>query len=34
MEEAFDIEIDDENAEAMLTVGQAIDITEKLLKEG
>lgn len=33
MEEAFDIEIDDESAEAMLTVGQAIAITEKLLQE-
>lgn len=33
MEEEFDIEIDDEAAEKMLTVGEAIDITERLLKE-
>lgn len=33
MEDAFDIEIDDESAEAMLTVGQAVDITEKLLEK-
>lgn len=33
MEEAFDIEIDDEAAEKMLTVGEAIDITERLLEE-
>lgn len=33
MEEAFDIEIDDETAEKMLTVGEAIDTTERLLKE-
>lgn len=31
MEEEFDIEIDDETAEKMLTVGEAIDTTEKLL---
>lgn len=30
MEEEFDIEIDDDTAEKMLTVGEAIDITEKL----
>ncbi len=30
MEEGFDIEIDDDTAEKMLTVGEAIDITEKL----
>lgn len=33
MEEAFDIEIDDETAEKMLTVGEAVDTTERLLKE-
>jgi acyl carrier protein len=33
MEEAFDIEIDDENAERMMTIGQALDISEKLLAE-
>lgn len=33
MEEEFDIEIDDETAEKMLTVGEAIDATERLLKE-
>lgn len=33
MEEEFDIEIDDEAAEKMLTVGEAIDITERLLEE-
>ena len=33
MEDAFDIEIDDESAEAMLTVGQAVGITEKLLQK-
>lgn len=31
MEEGFDIEIDDQAAEQMLTVGQAVDVTEKLL---
>ncbi len=30
-EEAFDIEIDDEAAEKMLTVGAAVDIVEQLL---
>jgi len=33
MEEEFDIEIDDETAENMLTVGEAIDTTDRLLKE-
>jgi acyl carrier protein len=33
MEEAFDIEIDDENAEKMMTIGQALDISERLIKE-
>lgn len=33
MEEKFDIEIDDETAEKMLTVGEAIDATERLLNE-
>lgn len=33
MEEAFDIEIDDETAEKMLTVGEAVDTTQRLLKE-
>ena len=33
MEEEFDIEIDDEAAEKMLTVREAIDITERLLEE-
>lgn len=33
MEEGFDIEIDDQAAEQMLTVGQALDVTEKLLAE-
>lgn len=33
MEEVFDIEIDDENAERMMTIGQALDISEKLLAE-
>ena len=33
MEEAFDIEIDDEAAERMMTVGQAINISEKLIRE-
>ena len=33
MEEEFEVEIDDESAEKMLTVGEAIDITERLLKE-
>ncbi len=31
MEEEFDIEIDDETAEKMLTVGEAISTTERLL---
>jgi acyl carrier protein len=31
-EESFDIEIDDESAEKMLTVGAAVDIVEKLMK--
>jgi acyl carrier protein len=31
MEESFDIEIDDKAAEQMLTVGQALDVTEDLL---
>ena len=31
MEESFDIEIDDQAAEQMLTVGQALDVTEDLL---
>ncbi len=31
MEEEFDIEIDDETAEKMLTVDEAISTTEKLL---
>lgn len=33
MEEVFDIEIDDENAEKMMTIGQALDISERLIKE-
>ncbi len=33
MEEAFDIEIDDEAAEKMMTVGEAINISEKLINE-
>lgn len=33
MEEEFDIEIDDDTAEKMLTVGEAIETTERLLKE-
>lgn len=33
MEEEFDVAIDDDSAEKMLTVGEAIDIIEKLLKE-
>jgi acyl carrier protein len=33
MEEEFDIEIDDETAEKMLTVGEAISTTEQLLKQ-
>lgn len=33
MEEAFDIEIDDDAAEKMMTVGEAVAITEKLLAE-
>ncbi|HAD98016.1 MAG TPA: acyl carrier protein [Cryomorphaceae bacterium] len=33
MEEEFDIEIDDTTAEKMLTVGEAIDITEKLSQQ-
>jgi acyl carrier protein len=32
-EVAFDIEIDDEAAEKMLTVGAAVDIVEALIKE-
>lgn len=33
MEEAFDIEIDDATAEKMLTVGEAMAVTEKLLAQ-
>lgn len=33
MEEAFDIEIDDESAEKMMTVGEALSISEKLIGE-
>ncbi len=33
MEEVFDIEIDDENAEKMMTIGQALDISERLIEE-
>lgn len=33
MEEEFDIEIDDDTAEKMLTVGEALDATERLLAE-
>ncbi len=33
MEEEFDIEIDDETAEKMLTVGEAISATERLMAE-
>lgn len=33
MEETFDIEIDDEAAERMMTVGQAVTISEKLINE-
>ncbi len=33
MEEAFNIEIDDESAERMMTVGQALSISEKLITE-
>lgn len=33
MEEEFDIEIDDETAEKMLTVGEAISATQKLLAD-
>jgi acyl carrier protein len=33
MEEAFDIEIDDESAEKMMTVGEALSISEKLISE-
>ena len=33
MEEAFDIEIDDESAEKMVTVGEALSISEKLISE-
>lgn len=33
MEEAFDIEIDDESAEKMMTVGEALNISEKLINE-
>lgn len=32
MEEEFDIEIDDETADQMLTVGSAIETTERLIK--
>ncbi len=32
-EDAFDIEIDDDSAEKMLTVGAAVDILENLLKK-
>lgn len=32
-EDAFDIEIDDDSAEKMLTVGAAVDIVENLLKK-
>ncbi len=33
MEEVFDIEIDDESAEKMMTVGEALNISEKLITE-
>jgi acyl carrier protein len=33
LEEAFDIEIDDEAAEKMLSVGEAMGITQRLLEE-
>lgn len=33
MEEHFDIEIDDDTAEKMLTVGEAVETTESLLNE-
>lgn len=33
MEEVFDIEISDHDAEKMLTVGAALDITERLLEK-
>lgn len=33
MEEAFDIEIDDESAEKMMTIGEALKIAEKLIGE-
>ena len=33
MEEAFDIEIDDDSAERMMTVGEALNISEKLIAE-
>lgn len=33
MEEAFDIEIDDESAEKMMTIGEALNISEKLIQE-
>ncbi len=33
MEEAFDIEIDDESAEQMMTVGEALNISDKLISE-
>jgi acyl carrier protein len=33
MEEAFDIEIDDEAAEKMMTIGEALSISEKLIQE-
>jgi acyl carrier protein len=32
-EVAFDIEIDDDSAEKMLTVGAAVDIVEKLISD-
>ncbi|MDZ7846078.1 MAG: phosphopantetheine-binding protein [Owenweeksia sp.] len=32
MEESFDIEIDDDAAEEMMTVGEAINISEKLIR--
>jgi len=32
MEEVFDIEISDQDAERMLSVGAAVDITERLLQ--
>lgn len=33
MEDKFDIEIDDATAEKMLTVGEAVAVTEKLLAQ-